>query len=168
MTIQLLKRALPFLLTLILGLLLGSLFGASHRPAPEGFRFYRSDFPSDEGSFRYHCPHRRDSYGYAYNYNSPLMIMHRPEAVYTAAARREGVSGVVKLRVTFGSDGVVTDIKPVETLGGGLTDEAVKAARNIEFKPAYVGGRPAEATKYIEYHFDGESPLSDSLMVGFD
>jgi hypothetical protein len=157
------KRVLPFVLTLTIGLLIGSLFGSLRAP-----RFYEAgqfgvvhrgggEYPG----FHHGC---RNSY----NYNAPVIITRKPEAVYTATARRNHVEGVVALIVMFKSDGTISDITPVRQLPGGLTEEAIKAARHIEFTPAYVNGHPADGTQYVEYDFDGTAPTSNSPLMGFD
>jgi hypothetical protein len=150
------KRVLPFVLTLTIGLLIGSLFGSVRRPARVAGQFefvHRSggEYPS----FHHGCRN-------AYDYNAPAVITRKPEALYTVAARRDHVEGVVALGVMLKSDGTVSDITPLRELSGGLTEEAIKAARRIEFKPAYVYGRPADATQYVEYIFNGDGPTSNS------
>jgi TonB family protein len=155
------KRFLPFVLTLTIGVLLGSLFGPGRVYKHEEGQFV---FAGSRDGGDHRCHHR---YDYAYDFNTPAVITRKPEAFYTAAARRGGITGVVKLRVTLNGDGTISDITPIEELPGGLTEEAIKAARRIEFKPAYVYGHPADATQYVEYHFDGNGSVSDGSFVNF-
>ncbi|HEV7858123.1 MAG TPA: energy transducer TonB [Pyrinomonadaceae bacterium] len=156
------KRVLPFVLTLTIGLLIGSLFGSVRMPVYEVGQFGVGHRGGGENPGFHHGCHN------AYNYNAPVVITRKPEAVYTAAARRNQVEGVVALNVMFKSDGTISDITPIRELPGGLTEEAIKAARHIEFKPAYVYGRPTDATQYVEYDFDGKGPTSNSPLMGFD
>jgi hypothetical protein len=157
-----LKRVLPFVLTLTVGLLIGSLFGSVLAP-----RHVMSEFGfSHRGGGEYRSFHH--SCNNAYNYNAPVIITRKPEALYTAEARRNRVEGVVALMVMFKTDGTISDITPVRELPGGLTEEAIKAARRIEFTPAYVYGRPADATQYVEYDFDGTGQTSNSPLMGLD
>jgi TonB family protein len=157
-----LKRVLPFALTLTIGLLIGSLFGSLRAPKfYEAGRFEASYGDGRmSGNFHHGCRN-------AYYYNAPVVITRKPEAMYTAEARRDRVKGIVGLNVTLNSDGTVSDIVAVKELSGGLTEEAIKAARRIEFKPAYAYGRPMNATQYVEYVFDGNGPTS-SAVTGFD
>jgi hypothetical protein len=156
------KRVLPFVLTLTIGLLIGSLFVSMRAPKHEMDKFefrYRSG--GEYRSFHHGCRN-------AYDYNAPVIITRKPEALYTAEARRNHIKGTVALMVMFKTDGTITDITPVRTLPGGLTEEAIKAARLIEFKPAYAYGRPADDTQYVEYAFDGDGPTSHSPLMGSD
>jgi len=66
----------------------------------------------------------------------PPLILYRPPAVYTNAALRHGAKGMVQLRVHVDAEGNVLKIEPVKTLPYGLTDEAIKSARRIQFYPA--------------------------------
>jgi len=157
------KRVLPFVLTLTIGLLIGSLFGSLRAP-----RYYEAgQFGIRYGDSRMSINSHHGCRN-SYNYNAPVIITRKPEAVYTATARRNHVVGVVALVVMFKSDGTISDITPVRELPGGLTEEAIKAARHIEFTPAYVNGRAADGTQYVEYDFDGTAPTSNSPLMGFD
>jgi hypothetical protein len=49
---------------------------------------------------------------------------------------------LVRLEILFGSDGYIKYALVVRGLGFGLDDEALKTARNIEFKPREVDGQP--------------------------
>jgi TonB family protein len=164
MSTYLLKRALPFALTLIMGVLLGSLFGASrmHRPGYWAV--------ADESGFHHHrhCGEFQRGFNNAYNYATSQTIYRMPPAVYTEQARRDGIKGVVGLRLTLKSDGTISDITPVKELSDGLTEEAIKAARRIEFSPRYVNGYPTDSTQYVEYQFNGFSPVSDGPFRSFD
>ena len=66
----------------------------------------------------------------------PPLILYRPPAVYTNTALKHGVKGIVQLRVNVDSDGNVSKIEPVKTLPYGLTNEAIKSAKRIQFYPA--------------------------------
>jgi outer membrane biosynthesis protein TonB len=74
--------------------------------------------------------------------------------VYTNGALRHGVKGSVQLRVHVDADGSVSKIEPVKMLPYGLTDEAMKSERRIEFYPAMSSRNfmvPADIT--VEYSF---------------
>src|SRR5437016_2698440 len=66
----------------------------------------------------------------------PPQVLYRPSVVYTDAAREHRVKGVVRLRVLVDADGSVSKIEPIKTLPYGLTSEAIRSARGIEFYPA--------------------------------
>jgi hypothetical protein len=43
---------------------------------------------------------------------------------------------------------------PLATLPEGLTEQAIEAARDIEFKPASKDGRPVSQYVTVEYNFN--------------
>jgi TonB family protein len=80
-------------------------------------------------------------------------ILYRPEPQYTQEASKNQVSGVVILRAVLSADGTVQNILVIHSLPHGLTELAVKAARNIKFIPATKDGRPVSQFLQIEYNF---------------
>lgn len=84
---------------------------------------------------------------------TPLVILSKKPAAYTDNARGNGVSGTVSLLVLFSSSGRITHILVVKGLGYGLTENAVKAARQIKFEPAKENGKPISQVKMIQYSF---------------
>jgi TonB family protein len=82
------------------------------------------------------------------------VIKSKPEPGYPREARRCGAQGVVKLRIILGADGRVRDeMEVLEGLPCGVTDEAIKAARRIEFEPARKDGRPVSQYVIVIYNF---------------
>jgi TonB family protein len=63
-------------------------------------------------------------------------ILSKPNPRYTEEARRNRVSGRVVLAVVLCGTGEVGEVEVVEGLPAGLSEEAVKVARKIEFEPA--------------------------------
>lgn len=146
----LLKRVLPFLLTLMVGVMLGSLISRV-QPGPNIGNNVWAGRGHKCGAYRY------GAYRYQnWNNTTPLEITFKPKPLYTEEARREGVTGVVELRMLFGKDGTVSDIEPIRGLPDGLTDEAISAARGIRFIPARTGGEPVDTTQVVEFSFDGD------------
>jgi protein TonB len=84
---------------------------------------------------------------------SPLKILSKPRPGYTDAARQANVQGTVLLRVTFLASGQVGNISAVKGLSNGLTEQAIAAARRINFEPAKVNGVAQSITRQIEYTF---------------
>lgn len=82
-----------------------------------------------------------------------LFILSKPRPRYTEQARRQNQQGEVTLRVTFGSNGQVQKIDVVKGLGNGLTESAVKAARQIRFLPAEKNSEPFSVTKTVQFSF---------------
>jgi TonB family protein len=80
-------------------------------------------------------------------------ILSRAEPQLTAEALRNGVQGTVVLRAVFAFDGKVRGIRVIKGLEYGMTEEAVRAARQIKFIPAEIDGRPVSQYFQVEYHF---------------
>ena len=81
-------------------------------------------------------------------------VLFKPEPQYTEAARKNGTTGTVILRVVFSSSGEVTNIQAVQKLGDGLTEKAIAAARQIRFAPATRLGQPVSMYMQLEYNFN--------------
>jgi TonB family protein len=81
-------------------------------------------------------------------------LLSKPEPHYTEEARRNQVSGTVKLRAVFSSSGEVVQIRALNTLPFGLTEQAIAAARQIKFVPATKDGHPVSVHMQLEYNFN--------------
>ncbi|MBC7930980.1 MAG: energy transducer TonB, partial [Rubrivivax sp.] len=81
------------------------------------------------------------------------IILSKPQPAYTEEARKNQVSGVVRLRAVLSSSGTVTNISVVKGLPDGLTERAIAAARQIKFRTAQKDGRAVSQYLVIEYNF---------------
>jgi len=81
-------------------------------------------------------------------------ILTKREPTYTESARKYGVQGTVVLRAVLSKDGQVTNIQVMRKLPHGLTQAAILATRNIEFKPATKDGYPVSQYIQLEYNFN--------------
>jgi len=86
--------------------------------------------------------------------DTKAVILSRPKPEYTDEARQKYFSGTVLLEIILSSSGKVTGIKVLDKLPYGLTDSAIKAVRQIKFKPAIKDGRPVSQRIKAEYHFN--------------
>jgi TonB family protein len=153
MTKCLLKRVLPFTLTLLAGVLLWQVF------APRVQRFRDVLYLEMDGGGGQVYDHSRRGCKFRHKLiaeTNPLHITHRPEAVYTSEAKRRGHTGVVRLRVTFGAGGAVTGVEPLNRQPYGLSESAEKAAWNIRFRPQMENGLPVSTTRVVAYDFPSE------------
>lgn len=89
-------------------------------------------------------------------------ITSRPEPGYTREARRIGVQGNVVLKVLLLSDGKLDRVRVVKRVPYGLTENAIRAACEIQFKPAIKGGQPVSQWVTVEYAFR----LANSSIFG--
>ena len=81
-------------------------------------------------------------------------FLQRPDPGYTEVARRNNVSGTVRLRVLLRADGVAKVLRVVKGLPDGLTERAIEAAERVKFRPAERDGRPVSSVVTLEYNFN--------------
>ena len=81
-------------------------------------------------------------------------ILSKPKPSYTEAARSNGIEGTVRLKVTLLASGQIGPVTPVTRLPFGLTEEAIKAARNLRFEPRTIDGVPQSVVVTVDYRFD--------------
>jgi len=87
-------------------------------------------------------------------------VIKTPLAEYTDEARKAKTHGDVRLLLVLASDGTVKNVFPIKSLGHGLTESAMKAARQIKFEPAVRNGKPASEFMTFVYEFEkGQSKL---------
>jgi protein TonB len=89
-------------------------------------------------------------------------ITAKPDPVYTREARRAGVQGIVTLKLLLLPDGKLDRIKVVRGLPYGLTENAIRAACKVKFKPAVKAGNPVAQWVTIQYGFQ----LANSSIFG--
>ncbi len=149
MLIGVLQRSLPFVLTLMIGVGLSGLINFFNPRATETAR------PAVAVTTTPKYQKRCTKFSRPVLQATQPVIFSQPDPSYTSEARQRGVTGVVRLRVTFGADGKVSNIVPITPLPFGLTEEAVAAAEHIQFSPARGdGGEPISVERLIEYQFD--------------
>ena len=94
--------------------------------------------------------------------DTKAQITARPEPAYTREARRMGVQGVVILKVLLLGNGKLDRVRVVRRLPFGLTENAIRAACEIKFKPAVKAGKEVSQWVTLEYGFR----LADSSIFG--
>jgi TonB family protein len=82
------------------------------------------------------------------------LITFKPEPGFTEEARKNNVTGVVRLRAILHASGAVQGISVVKGLPDGLTEKAIAAARQIRFTPAEKDGRTVSQYVVLEYNFN--------------
>jgi TonB family protein len=83
----------------------------------------------------------------------PPLVVSNPPPEYSEEARRDHVEGVVKLGMVVTSEGNVTLIHVLRSLGHGLDEKAIEAVRQWKFKPATKDGSPVSVVIAIETSF---------------
>lgn len=80
-------------------------------------------------------------------------IIKQSKARYTDEAREALIVGKVVLAVEFLADGTIGEIRVVRSLGYGLDEQAIEAARQIKFHPAMKDGEAMTYTSRVEFLF---------------
>jgi len=76
-----------------------------------------------------------------------------PKPAYTEAARAAGIEGKVRVEITVDETGKVVEVKALTTLGHGLDEAAVAAARAATFEAALRCGKPSRSTFTLAIRF---------------
>jgi TonB family protein len=74
----------------------------------------------------------------------PAEITYKPRPVYTDEARNLKIEGEVLVKVLFTASGQIRVLGVEKGLGHGLDESAMRAAKQIQFKPALKNGQPAD------------------------
>ncbi len=82
-----------------------------------------------------------------------LEILSKAPAKYTENARKNNISGTIRILILFSKTGKITAI-PIKGLPYGLTEQALQAAYQIKFTPMQKDGQPVSIVKVIEYNFN--------------
>ena len=85
--------------------------------------------------------------------STAVRILSKPRPQYTEQARRLLVEGEVSLKVLFSASGMVKVLRVLKGLGHGLDEKAIRAAKNIIFKPAQEDGRSVDSTANVYITF---------------
>ncbi len=80
-------------------------------------------------------------------------ILYQGRARYTDEARESHTEGVVVLSVVFGTDNRLHDIRTVQGLPYGLTENSIEAARKIKFRPAQRKGVAVSVRMSLTFNF---------------
>jgi len=83
----------------------------------------------------------------------PAEIISKPTPAYTEDARKAKVEGEVLLEVVLEASGHIKVLRVVRGLGHGLDESAIRAAEQINFKPALRDGQPADSTAVLHIIF---------------
>jgi len=164
---HLLKKALPFTLTLVVGTALGGLFASRGGESPRWASWHgaRREFGFGERRGHDHCRMRRR---YLVAETKPLVILFKPDAVLPRGASESAFS-FARVLVTFGADGKVQAVEPFDDASinawrdwpaagkdaaASAAWEAVeRAARQIRFEPETINSMPVSVTKEVEIRF---------------
>ena len=80
-------------------------------------------------------------------------VLSRVNPVYPAAAKAEGIYGIVIVEAGINESGVVEDVRVLKPLPGGLDQAAVDAIKQWRFEPGTVDGRPVPVLFNLTINF---------------
>jgi TonB family protein len=80
-------------------------------------------------------------------------ITEKPRPEYTAEGRSLKIEGDVRIDLVFLANGTVQVNRVVSGLGHGLDEAAVRAAKQIKFKPAKREGQPVDFPAIVRIEF---------------
>lgn len=83
---------------------------------------------------------------------SPVPI-HLPEAKYTNYAREQRITGFCVVALVVDAEGKPQDIRVVKSLDPGLDQNAIKAVKKYQFKPAMLKDKPVPVPISIKVNF---------------
>ncbi len=144
-----LKRFVPFLLTLVIGLCLGTLF----KPGGAHTQFKQRLYIEHTHSLTTTLGDAKLARSYT-NDSTPLAIFFEPPVRMTEAARRNHTYGVVQLLVEYGVDAKARVVERIETLPDGLTEEAERVTEQTQFRPQTINGKFVPTLKIKSYYFE--------------
>lgn len=81
------------------------------------------------------------------------VITDKPRPSYTKEASRAGVQGYVLLRVMLSFTGEIGKVRVLRRLPYGLTENAIRVACQIKFKPAMKDGQKVSQWANVDYVF---------------
>jgi TonB family protein len=80
-------------------------------------------------------------------------VIYRVEPEFSDEARKNKLTGTVLLRVIIGVDGKTHSINVMRSLGMGLDEKAMEAARLWRFEPGQKDGKPVPVEVNMEVNF---------------
>jgi protein TonB len=80
-------------------------------------------------------------------------VIYQPDVEFSDEARKAKYQGTCVLALVVGPDGRPRDIRVTSSLGMGLDEKAVEAARKYRFEPAMKDGRPVAVEIGLEVDF---------------
>ncbi len=104
------------------------------------------------------------------NATEPPELGGLPELDYPEAARKNGVEGTLKAKMTLGENGKVRDIVILEGLPHGVSEAFTKTMQGYNFQPARSHGQPVPTTLYVDFivtvgYDEGDKNVSKPKIV---
>lgn len=92
-----------------------------------------------------------------YKGSEPGIVPPRPakkvKAQYDDSVRPEKIEGLVRIKMVISRDGKPRDITVLESLDPRLDAKAVEAAKQWQWEPAGLKGKPVSCGVVLEFYF---------------
>lgn len=86
--------------------------------------------------------------------SKPPVILLKPEPPFGERARQHHTHGTVLIRAVLKSTGEVQVLYVLKGLKNGLTENALDAAKKIQFRASLVDGKPVSQIILLQYNFN--------------
>jgi protein TonB len=86
-------------------------------------------------------------------FDTPPSLVHFQEPIYPASARRDGIEGMVMVKVVVGTDGGVVKATVLQSSHEMLSQSALEAARACTFTPGQLDGMPVQCAVAIPFKY---------------
>jgi TonB family protein len=96
---------------------------------------------------------------------APDVVEYTTPPLYSDAARRRHLEGLVTVEARIGADGHAAAPRVVSGLGFGLDENALVALRQWQFRPGTEGGRPVDMTVDIDIEFNLRNEALNELIA---
>lgn len=86
--------------------------------------------------------------------DSVPVALNRPRPNYTEEARKNKVQGTARVYALVGSDGIVKQVRVIRGLSDGLSEEAIRAAMQMRFRPAIRNNQRVDYWVTVDIEFN--------------
>jgi hypothetical protein len=83
-----------------------------------------------------------------------VRVVMKPEPTYTELARQKQTVGRVVVKAVFSCNGGIGEIRVIEELPNGLTNQSIAALKKLKFVPAVKNGKYVSMWMQLEYNFN--------------
>ncbi len=85
--------------------------------------------------------------------DEPVIIYEPKNKQRTEEARKNGYTAIAQLKILIDTDGIVRDVKLMNTLKYGLDIRAIELAQQVRLKPALVNGKAVAVIRDFTIQF---------------
>ncbi len=119
------------------------------QPSDEGYQKLKDQIEALKNYVEFESIRKKDTA----TYTRPI-LKNRPQPLYSSLAREKKVQGSIHAAICVSEQGKPDSVLIFKGLGYGLDEEAIKAARKMQFSPSTRNGEPVKfwLIIYIEFN----------------